>query len=53
MAVYFQVATGSFIRPPFTFVGPSDTLGFGPKRMYAGMPYLDYTPGRALVASAG
>ncbi|MGH9012004.1 MAG: hypothetical protein ACRDYF_19485 [Acidimicrobiia bacterium] len=50
MAVYFQVATGSFFRPPFTFVGPSDTLGFGPKRMYAGMPYLDYTPGRALVA---
>ncbi|HEV8627995.1 MAG TPA: glycosyltransferase family 39 protein [Acidimicrobiia bacterium] len=50
MAVYFQVATGSFFRPPFTFVGPSDTLGFGPKRMYAGMPFVDYTPGRALVA---
>ncbi|HEV3363263.1 MAG TPA: hypothetical protein VG795_03850, partial [Acidimicrobiia bacterium] len=50
MAVYFQLATGSFLRPPFTFVGPSDTLGFGPKRMYAGMPFLDYTPGRALVA---
>jgi hypothetical protein len=50
MVVYFQVATGSFLRPPFTFVGPSDTLGFGPKRMYAGMPYLDYTPGRALLA---
>jgi hypothetical protein len=50
MAVYFQVATGSFFRPPFTFVGPSDTLGFGPKRMYAEMPYLDYTAGRALVA---
>jgi len=50
MAVYFQVATGSFLRPPFTFVGPSDTLGFGPKRMYAGMPWLDYTPGRALLA---
>ena len=50
MAAYFQVATGSFLRPPFTFVGPSDTLGFGPKRMYAGMPYVDYTPGRALVA---
>jgi len=50
MAVYFQVATGSFLRPPFTFVGPSDTLGFGPKRMYAGMPWLDYTPARALLA---
>ena len=50
MAVYFQAATGSFFRPPFTFVGPSDTLGFGPKRMYVDMPYLDYTPGRALVA---
>jgi 4-amino-4-deoxy-L-arabinose transferase-like glycosyltransferase len=50
MAVYFQVATGSFLRPPFTFVGPSDTLGFGPKRMYAGMPFVDYTPARALVA---
>jgi len=50
MAVYFQVATGSFFRPPFTFVGPNDTLGFGPKRMYSGMPWLDYTPGRALVA---
>jgi 4-amino-4-deoxy-L-arabinose transferase-like glycosyltransferase len=50
MAVYFRVATGSFLRPPFTFVGSSDTLGFGPKRMYAGMPFLDYTPGRALVA---
>jgi 4-amino-4-deoxy-L-arabinose transferase-like glycosyltransferase len=50
MAVYFQVATGSFLRPPFTFVGPSDTLGFGPKRMYAGMPWLDFTPGRALLA---
>jgi hypothetical protein len=50
MAAYFQAATGSFLRPPFTFVGPSDTLGFGPHRMYAGMPYLDYTPARALVA---
>ncbi|MCA1844170.1 MAG: glycosyltransferase family 39 protein, partial [Actinobacteria bacterium] len=50
MAVYFQVATGSFLRPPFTFVGPSDTLGFGPKRMYAGMPYVVFTPGRALLA---
>lgn len=50
MAVYFQLATGSFFRPPFTFVGPSDTLGFGPKRMYAEMPFLDYTPGRALLA---
>jgi 4-amino-4-deoxy-L-arabinose transferase-like glycosyltransferase len=50
MACYFRLATGSFVRPPFTFVGPSDTLGFGPKRMYAGMPFLDYTPGRALMA---
>jgi 4-amino-4-deoxy-L-arabinose transferase-like glycosyltransferase len=50
MTVYFQVATGSFFRPPFTFVGPDDTLGFGPRRMYAAMPYLDYTPGRALLA---
>jgi 4-amino-4-deoxy-L-arabinose transferase-like glycosyltransferase len=50
MAAYFQLATGSVLRPPFTFVGPNDTLGFGPKRMYAGMPFLDYTPGRALVA---
>ncbi|MCA1842581.1 MAG: hypothetical protein LC792_05215 [Actinobacteria bacterium] len=50
MAVYFQVATGSFLRPPFTFVGPSDTLGFGPKRMYAGMPFVDYTPARAVLA---
>jgi hypothetical protein len=50
MVAYFRAATGSFLRPPFTFVGPSDTLGFGPKRMYAGMPYLDYTPGRALLA---
>jgi hypothetical protein len=44
------LATGSFVVPPFTFVGPSDTLGFGPRRMYAGMPWLDYTPGRALLA---
>lgn len=50
MAVYFHLATGSPLRPPFTFVGPEDTLGFGPKRMYAGMPYVDFTPGRALVA---
>ena len=50
MVTYFRVATGSFLRPPFTFVGPSDTLGFGPKRMYTGMPFLDFTPGRALVA---
>ena len=50
MVTYFRLATGSFLRPPFTFVGPSDTLGFGPKRMYAGMPWLDYSPGRALVA---
>ena len=50
MAAYFHRATGSFLRPPFTFVGPDDTLGFGPKRMYAGMPFLDYTPWRALVA---
>ena len=50
MAAYFRAATGSFLRPPFTFVGPSDTLGFGLHRMYAGMPYLDYTPARALVA---
>ncbi|HET7719877.1 MAG TPA: glycosyltransferase family 39 protein, partial [Acidimicrobiales bacterium] len=50
MVVYFRLATGSFLMPPFTFVGPEDTLGFGPKRMYAGMPFLDYTPGRALVA---
>ena len=50
MVAYFRVATGSFLRPPFTFVGPSDTLGFGPKRMYTGMPFLDFTPGRALVA---
>jgi hypothetical protein len=50
MAGYFRAATGSFLRPPFTFVGPADTLGFGAKRMYAGMPFLDYTPGRALAA---
>jgi 4-amino-4-deoxy-L-arabinose transferase-like glycosyltransferase len=50
MGAYFQAATGSLLRPPFTFVGPSDTLGFGPKRMYAGMPFVDYTPGRAAVA---
>jgi len=50
MLAYFRAATGSFLRPPFTFVGPSDTLGFGPHRMYAGMPFLDYTPGRALLA---
>jgi Dolichyl-phosphate-mannose-protein mannosyltransferase len=50
MVVYFRLATGSFLTPPFTFVGPSDTLGFGPRRMYAGMPFLDYTPGRAVVA---
>jgi Dolichyl-phosphate-mannose-protein mannosyltransferase len=50
MAAYFRAATGSFLRPPFTFVGPSDTLGFGLHRMYPGMPYLDYTPARALVA---
>src|SRR5581483_2062572 len=43
MVTYFRLATGSFLRPPFTFVGPSDTLGFGPKRMYAGMPWLDYS----------
>src|SRR5918999_1486790 len=49
MVAYFRAATGSFLRSPFTFVGSSDTLGFGPKRMYAGMPFLDYTPGRALV----
>jgi hypothetical protein len=52
MLAYFRAATGSFLRPPFTFVGPSDTLGFGPHRMYAGMPFLDYTPGRALLAVA-
>ena len=51
MITYFRLATGSFVVPPFTFVGPSDTLGFGPKRMYAGMPWLDYTPGRALLAA--
>lgn len=50
MLAYFRVATGHFFRPPFTFVGPSDTLGFGPHRMYSGMPYLDYTPRRAVVA---
>ncbi|HYH51451.1 MAG TPA: glycosyltransferase family 39 protein [Acidimicrobiia bacterium] len=50
MALYFHVATGSLLRPPFTFVGPEDTLGFGPRRMYAGLPYLDFTPGRALLA---
>lgn len=50
MAAYFRAATGSFLRPPFTFVGPSDTLGFGPRQMYDGMPFLDYTPARALVA---
>jgi hypothetical protein len=50
MAVYFRVATGSFLLPPFTFVGPSDTLGFGPKRMYAGMPYVWFTPARAMLA---
>jgi hypothetical protein len=51
MVTYFRLATGSFLHPPFTFVGPNDTLGFGPKRMYAGMPWLDYTPGRALLAA--
>ena len=51
MLAYFRAATGSFLRPPFTFVGPSDTLGFGLHRMYAGMPFLDYTPGRALLAT--
>src|SRR5439155_12061803 len=50
MLAYFRAATGSFLRPPFTFVGPSDTLGFGPHRMYAAMPFLDYTPGRALLS---
>ena len=50
MLAYFEAATGSPFRPPFTFVGSDDTLGFGPKRMYAEMPFLDYTPGRALVA---
>ena len=51
MVTYFRLASGSFLVPPFTFVGPNDTLGFGPKRMYAGMPWLDYTPGRALQAA--
>jgi len=52
MGAYFRAATGSVLRPPFTFVGPSDTLGFGPRRMYAGMPFVDYTPGRAVLAFA-
>jgi 4-amino-4-deoxy-L-arabinose transferase-like glycosyltransferase len=49
MAAYFLAATGSVLRPPFTLLDPSDTLGFGPRRMFPAQAALDYTPWRAMV----
>jgi len=44
MLAYFRAATGSFLRSPFTLLDPSDTIGFGPRRMFPEQVAIDYTP---------
>lgn len=44
MLLYYRAATGSAFRPPFNLLEPSDTLGFGPRRLLPGQPALPFTP---------
>lgn len=42
--LYYRAATGSPFRPPFNLLEPSDTLGFGERRLLPGQPALPFTP---------
>jgi 4-amino-4-deoxy-L-arabinose transferase-like glycosyltransferase len=42
--LYYRAATGSPFRPPFNLLEPSDTLGFGPRRLLPGQPAVPFTP---------
>ena len=44
MLLYYRAATGSAFRPPFNLLEPSDTIGFGPRRLLPGQPALPFTP---------
>ena len=44
MLLYYRAATGSPFRPPFNLLEPSDTIGFGPRRLLPGHPELAFTP---------
>ena len=48
MACYCRAATESFFRLPFTLTDPTDTVGFGLRRMFPEQHPIDYTPVEAL-----
>ncbi|HYH50936.1 MAG TPA: glycosyltransferase family 39 protein, partial [Acidimicrobiia bacterium] len=48
MMWYCRLATGSYLRLPFTLTDPTDTLGFGLRRMFPGQVPIDYTPVEAI-----
>lgn len=49
MLVYFKLATGSFLRTPFTLLDSRDILGFGPRQMIPEYTTEIYTPLKALI----
>jgi hypothetical protein len=42
MLLYFRLATGSALRPPFSLLDPLDAVGFGARRMIPFEAPLDY-----------
>ncbi|MGH2688130.1 MAG: hypothetical protein ACRDKW_04905, partial [Actinomycetota bacterium] len=48
MLAYSYEATGSALRPVFTFLEASDTIGFGERRMLPDGQYVTYGPAEAL-----
>ena len=51
--VYNWAVTGDATEVPFRLLDPSDTLGFGSKRLEAIGPYTNYTTGKAWRATGG
>jgi 4-amino-4-deoxy-L-arabinose transferase-like glycosyltransferase len=51
MFAYFWAATGNPLRPPFTLLHESDTVGFGSRRMFEEQAPLVHTPLRGLYGS--
>lgn len=47
MLAFFNVATGSPFRSPFTILNPRDTIGFGSRGMIPTWPSINFTPARA------
>ena len=44
MLLYYLAATGNPFRPPFNLLEPTDTIGFGPRRLLPGQPAVPFTP---------